>query len=154
MRGERLLARGVALILRELRLILRDQRVRRCGLCCGGVERRPVAAVVEPRQHLFPLDAIALFDQHRGERPGDLRRHRGLAARGDVAGRLQHRARIALRRWRYRQCRLHGCRPMRQGHPANRAEHGNGNGGDDPRPAVRLAAAILALATIYPQFVQ
>ena len=50
------------------------------------------AAVLEPGDDLALLDAHALLDQHLGQRAGDLGRDRRLAAGGDVAGGLQHRA--------------------------------------------------------------
>ena len=86
-----LIAHQIALRLRELRLELDQRRLRGLQLRLRLGQGGPLGRVLEPRHDLALLYVVALLDQHLGERAGDLGRNRRLAARGDVAGRLQDR---------------------------------------------------------------
>jgi hypothetical protein len=119
-----LVALDVAPALRELREVLIEHRLRGVQLRLGLRERRPLGGVVQPSEHLALLHVIALLDQHRGQRAGDLRRHGGFAARGHVAGRIENRGTRGAGRQRLRERGMHsGGRRTRQAQPDAAGEH-------------------------------
>jgi hypothetical protein len=61
----------------ELGLFAADRGIGRSYVGFGLIERYPVVAVVDPRQHLPGLDALIVLRQHLLEIAGDLRRDGG-----------------------------------------------------------------------------
>jgi len=61
----------------ELGLLAGDHRLGGSDIGAGLIERDPVVAVVDPRQHLAGFDALIVLDQHLLEITGDLRRDGG-----------------------------------------------------------------------------
>ncbi len=85
----------------------------------GQRQRRPHAGVVEARQHLAFLDGHAFLDVDLDDLARDLRRHRRLAPRGHVAGRVQD-GRLCTGRPRVTAavCTSMGARPSSHTHAA------------------------------------
>ncbi len=98
-----LVARLVAHCLSEIRLVLRQGRPGAGQLRQRLQQPGAVLRVIEPRENLALRYVLTLFDEHLSECTGDLRRHRRLNARRDIAGRLQNGGRAGGRG------RGHGC---------------------------------------------
>ena len=81
------LERDPRLVQADLALV--DVPARCFGLCFGERHRRALRLVVQARQHLSFADRHAFFDVHLHDLAGNLRRHGGPAAGGDISRGVQ-----------------------------------------------------------------
>ena len=94
--------RAVALVHRA-RVVERDLRRRKVRALLLDLRRRlrdlrPHVRVVEARDDLARFDSLPFLDEHGRDLARDLGRHRGLAPRDDVAGRVEYRSNGRRRR--------------------------------------------------------
>ena len=129
--------RAVALVHRA-RVVERDLRRRKVRALLLDLRRRlrdlrPHVRVVEARDDLARFDSLPFLDQHGRDLARDLGRHRGLAPRDDVAGRVEYRSNGRRRRRKARggsdfrcggDARLQLFR--RHGHEPHDGENGDG----------------------------
>jgi hypothetical protein len=133
-----------------------ELRLRRAQLRLRLRERRLLCGVLEQRKHLPDFDVLAFLDHDLGQRAGYLRRDGRFAARGDVAGGLQHGGRTGCAADRRRGRRGFDLdRGAAQEPPAAGGERNQREQADsDADPYQRAARFLLAFTAVDAQLLQ